>query len=267
MIKLTLEYMGKYLLSWLQLLGGAWRLVTGCLYWCLAPLTGKTALSGEAIAVQMVQVGLRSIPMVCIVNAFVGMILAVSMAGPMKEFGMLYEVAKITAIAVTRQLAPMMTGIVMSGFVGAAMAAEIGTMTVSEEVLALEVSGINPVRFLVVPRMIAVVVMMPCLTILANFMGMFGGYVVGTQLLGLGSAKYLMINNDAASQVDMIRGLLKAVAFGTIITSVACYLGLGVRTGAEGVGRATTRAVVVSILAIIVADLFFTTLFFHVMGS
>jgi phospholipid/cholesterol/gamma-HCH transport system permease protein len=255
------------MLAWLQLLGGSWRIIVSTAYWSFAPLYRKTPLNGEAIAAQMVRVGIRSVPMVCIVNVFVGMILAVSMAGPMDDVGLLHQVAKIVAIAVTRQLAPMMTAIVMSGFVGAAMAAEIGTMTVSEEVLALEVSGINPVRFLVVPRMIAVVVMMPCLIVLANFMGMFGGYLVGTHLLGIGAARYLDINNRAASAVDMVRGLFKGMAFGVIITAVACYLGLGVSSGAEGVGKATTRSVVISILAIIAADLFFTTLFYYVMGA
>jgi phospholipid/cholesterol/gamma-HCH transport system permease protein len=263
----VLATLGEHLYASLELLGGSWKLITRTAYWSLAPLFRKTPLNGEAIGVQMVRVGLRSVPMVCIVNIFVGMILAVSMAGPMEDVGLLNEVAKIVAIAVTRQLAPMMTAIVMSGFVGAAMTAELGTMTVSEEVLALEVSGINPVRFLVVPRMIAVVAMLPCLTVLANFMGMFGGYLVGTHLLGIGSARYLSINNDAASAVDIVRGLFKAMAFGAIITSAACHLGLGVSSGAEGVGRATTRSVVVSILAIIVADLFFTTLFYYVMGA
>jgi phospholipid/cholesterol/gamma-HCH transport system permease protein len=266
-VRALLISVGGGFLEWLRLAGGSWKLISSTTYWSLAPLFRKTPLNGEAVSIQMVRVGLRSVPMVCIVNIFVGMILAVSMAGPLGDVGLMHQVAKIVAIAVTRQLAPMMTAIVMSGFVGAAMAAEIGTMTVSEEVLALEVSGINPVRFLVVPRMLAVLAMMPCLTVLANFMGMLGGWVVGTQLLGIGSAKYLAINNGAASPVDMVRGLFKAMAFGLIITSVACYLGLGVKSGAEGVGRATTKSVVVAILAIIGADLFFTTLFFHVMGA
>lgn len=267
MHRLLLSPLAGQLLAWVRFLGGTWRLISATAYWSLAPLVRRTPFNAEAIAVQMVRVGLRSVPMVCVVNTFVGMILAVSMAGPMRDVGLLEQVAKIVAVAVSRQLAPMMTAIVMSGFVGAAMAAELGTMTVSEEVLALEVSGINPVRFLVVPRLIAVVVMLPCLTVLANFTGMFGGWLVGTQMLGIGSAKYLAINNGAASAVDIVRGLFKSMAFGAIITSAACYLGLGVKGGAEGVGQATTRAVVVSILAIIVADLFFTTLFLRVMGA
>ncbi len=267
MHRALLTFLGGRLISWLHLLGGSWGVITRTAYWSFAPIFRKTPLNGEAIAVQMVRVGIRSVPIVCMVNAFVGMILAVSMAGPLGDLGVVDWVARIVAIAVTRELAPMMTALVMSGFVGAAMAAEIGTMTVSEEVLALEVSGINPVRFLVVPRMLAVVAMMPCLTVLANFMGIFGGWLVGTQLLDIGSAKYLDISNRAASAVDMVRGLIKSMAFGVIITSVACYLGMNVTSGAEGVGKATTRSVVVSIVAIIAANLLFTTLFYYVMGK
>jgi len=154
------------------------------------------------------------------------MILAVSMGGPMRDMNYINAVPKIVALAITRQLAPMMTAIVMCGFVGAAMAAELGTMTVSEEVLALEVSGLNPVRFLVVPRMLAVVAMIPCLTVLANFAGMFGGYLVGTQVLGIGSALYQSINNQAASAWDIVRGaFMKGPLFGVIITAVACHEG------------------------------------------
>lgn len=267
MVKSALALLGSVSFDFLQLMGGAWNLVTRTGYWAMAPFFRRSPLNGEAIAEQMVRVGLRSVPIVCLVNIFVGMILAVSMAGPLSDLGVVDWIARIVAIAVSRELAPMMTALVMSGFVGAAMAAEIGTMTVSEEILALEVSGINPVRFLVVPRMLAVVTMMPCLTVLANFMGLLGGYLVGTQLLDIGSARYLDISNRAASAVDMIRGLLKSMAFGVIITAVACYLGLNVSGGAEGVGRATTRAVVVSIVAIITANLFFTTLFYYVMGK
>lgn len=265
-MQFVLASAGRWLLDVLRLCGGAWRMVQQTCYWAVVGLLGSARLNRPGVAEQMVRVGVRSVPIVCVVNMAVGMILAVSMAGPFRELGVIHWVARIVAIATTRQLAPLMTALVMCGFVGAAMAAELGTMTVSEETLALEVSGLSPVRFLVVPRMLAVAAMMPCLTVLANFMGMFGGYLVGTGLLDIGSAKYLATNNSAASAVDMIRGLFKSSAFGTIITAVACHEGLSVTGGAEGVGRATTRAVVVSIVAVIFADLFFTTLFWHVMG-
>jgi len=264
-----LRFLGARLLSWLRLLGGSWRLICQTAYWTVsARRSGEAGPRRQSIAEQMIRVGIRAVPIVGLVNMVVGMILAVSMGGPMRDVGLINTVPRIVALAITRQLAPMMTALVMCGFVGAAMAAELGTMTVSEEVLALEVSGLNPVRFLVVPRMLAVIAMMPCLTVLANFMGMFGGYLVGTQILNIGPAMYLSVNNQAASPWDIVRGgFFKSVVFGVVITAVACHEGLTVKGGAEGVGRATTRAVVVAMVAIIIADFFMTSLFFSVWGK
>jgi phospholipid/cholesterol/gamma-HCH transport system permease protein len=259
----ALEILSAHPAAWLRLLGGSWRIVHQTLRYSL---TGA-GLRWSLVADQMIRVGVRSVPIVVLINLVVGMILAVSMGGPFMDIGLVSQTPKIVAIAITRELAPLMTAIVMCGFVGAAMAAELGSMTVSEEVLAMEVSGLNPVRFLVVPRMLAVVAMMPCLTVLANFAGMFGGYLVGTHLLGIGSARYWSINNDSASAIDIVRGLLfKSTVFGVIITAVACHEGLGVTGGAEGVGRATTRAVVISLVAIIAAELFMSMLFFQMWG-
>jgi phospholipid/cholesterol/gamma-HCH transport system permease protein len=263
MYRAALQTLGSQFYAWLRLVGGSWRMVHQTARWSLAGPTVRWPL----VAGQMIRVGVRSAPIVCLVNLVVGMILAVSMGGPFMDMGLVSQTPKIVAIAITRELAPLMTAIVMCGFVGAAMAAELGAMTASEEVLALEVAGLDPVRFLVLPRMLAVVAMMPCLTVLANFAGMFGGYLVGVNLLGIGSARYLSINNDAASAFDIVRSLLfKSTLFGAIITAVACHEGLSVTGGAEGVGRATTRAVVISLVAIIAADLFMTTLFFQLMG-
>lgn len=252
--------------GFLRTLGGTSLLLADALYWgVVAPLRGRARPRRELVYVQMTRVGVRSIPIVCLVNFFVGMILAISMAGLLRQFGMVSKVASVVGVAVTRELAPLMTAIISSGFVGAAMAAELGTMTASEEVLALEASAVNPIRFLVVPRLLAVLVMLPALTVLANYMGLFGGYIVGVHLLGVGSDRYLKLTQQIINPMDIGRGLVKAAAFGAIITLVACYQGLRVKGGAEGVGRATTNAVVISIVAIIVANLFFTTLFYYAM--
>jgi phospholipid/cholesterol/gamma-HCH transport system permease protein len=269
MIRSALEFLGRRLLGWLDLLGGSWRMIHQTAYWSLFPRTsGVGGLRRQSIAEQMIRVGIRAVPIVCLVNLVVGMILAVSMGGPMRELGSINAVPRIVALAITRQLAPMMTAIVMCGFVGAAMAAELGTMTVGEEVLALQVSGLNPVRFLVMPRMLAVVVMIPCLTVLANCMGMFGGYLVGTHLLGIGAEQYQALNMRAASAWDIVRGsFMKGPLFGVLITAVSCHEGLTVKGGAEGVGRATTRAVVVSMVAVFIADLFMTWLFTSIWGQ
>jgi len=241
--------------------GGMWLLLRRALGWMALGLAGRARMPWAAALGQMVRVGVKSLPIVCLSNLFVGMILAVSMADILRSFNMEARVAQLVAIAMTRELAALMTAIVMSGYVGAAMAAELGTMTVNEEVMALETSAMNPLRFLVVPRLLAVMVMMPCLTTVAYYMGMSGGYLVGVHLLGIGSAQYIEINNSAIAMRDVLNSLIKAEAFGIIITVVACYEGLTVTGGAEGVGRATTRAVVLSVFSIIAANLFFATVF------
>ncbi len=218
-------------------------------------------MKSETVAVQMVRFGIKAIPIVTLVNMFVGMIVAVSMSELLRSLGIVSWTGKVVGVAVTRELAPLMTGLVMSGFAGAAIATEIGTMTVNEEILALEVSALSPARFLILPRMVAVIVMMMCLTVLANFVGMAGGYLVGTLLLGIGSHNYIEMNNSAIRFWDLPKGLIKAATFGAIITIVACRQGLKVTGGALGVGMATTRAVVISIVLIIAANLGFAILF------
>lgn len=214
----------------------------------------------------MVRVGVNALPIVLLCNLFVGMILAVSIADLLDSLGVLSWVAQVVAVSVTRELAPLLTAIVMSGFVGAAMAAELGAMSANEEILALETSAVNPVRFLVVPRLWAVMAMLPCLTVLADIAGMAGGFTVGTLLLNIGPVRYLTLNNNSLYLKDIITGLVKSVAFAVIITIVACEQGLAVKGGAVGVGQATTRSVVYCIFLLIAANLFFSFVFYYVMA-
>lgn len=218
-------------------------------------------MRAEPVAIQMIRFGIRAIPIVALVNFFVGMIVAVSMSELLRTLGVISWTAKVVSVAVTRELAPLMTAIVMSGFAGAAIAAEIATMTVNEEILALETSALSPIRFLVLPRMVGVCMMMMCLTLVADVLGMFGGYVVGTALLDIGSPTYIDLNNSSVKWADIPKGMIKAFAFGMIITLVACRQGLKATGGALGVGRATTNAVVASIVLIIFANLCFAILF------
>jgi phospholipid/cholesterol/gamma-HCH transport system permease protein len=215
----------------------------------------------EPVAVQMIRFGIRAIPIVALVNLFVGMIVAVSMSEMLIALNAVQQTAKIVAVAVTRELAPLMTGLVMSGFAGAAIAAEIATMNVNEEILALEAGALSPIRFLVLPRMLGVMAMMMCLTLIADVMGMGGGYIVGVHMLDIPPLNYIQINNEAVKWPDVPKGLVKAAAFGLIITVVACRQGLKADGGALGVGRATTTAVVHSIVIIIAANLAFAILF------
>ena len=211
---------------------------------------------------QMVRVGVRSIPIVSLVLFSIGAILVFQIAPVLKNYGALDRVSDIVSLAIFRELGPLVSAIVLTGFGGASIAAEMGTMVVSEEIEALEAQAIDPVRFLVLPRVIATLVMMVCVAVVGNLMGVFGGLVVASTSVGIGSDQYLRHTFDAIDLDDFYTGLIKAGVFGILISSLACYLGLGVTGGAQGVGAATTRTVVYTIVALIVVDLMFTAAFY-----
>ena len=215
----------------------------------------------RAITEQMVRVGVRAVPIVSLVVLFVGMVLAFQMDYVLRKIGLNEWIARIVAVSMLRELAPLLTGVVMSGFAGASIAAELGTMVVGEELLALESQALDPVKFLVMPRVIATTVMEICLTVIANIVGVLGGFIVATGLFGINPYNYYDQTVRFLKTQDLITGLIKAGVFGLLISLIACYLGLRVTAGAEGVGRATTLAVVYSIVAIIVTDLVFSILF------
>src|SRR5688500_3798272 len=213
---------------------------------------------------QMVRVGVRSIPIVMLVLFCIGSILALQMAPILKDYGALNRVADIISIAVFRELGPLVSAIVLTGFAGASIAAEIGTMVVSEEIEALQAQAISPIRFLVVPRVIATTIMMVCVAVVGDLTGVFGGLVISTTMLGISPSQYLSHTFDAVEVRDFVSGLVKAGVFGALISSLACYLGLSVTGGAQGVGVATTRTVVYTIVALITVDLLFTASFYAV---
>jgi len=211
---------------------------------------------------QMARVGVRSVPIVSLVLFCVGSILALQMAPTLRDFGQVQLVADIVSIAIFRELGPLVGAIVLTGFAGASIAAELGTMVVSEEVEALEAHAISPIRFLVVPRVVATTVMMVCLAVVADVMGVLGGLFMATNALGLGASQYLTHTFDILKIRDFTTGLVKAAVFGLVISTFACHLGLSVTGGAQGVGAATTRTVVYTIVALIAIDLLFTTVFY-----
>ena len=213
---------------------------------------------------QMVRLGVRSVPIVSLVVFCIGSILALQMAPVLKEYGATPKVADIIAIAIFRELGPLISAIVLTGFAGASIAAELGSMAVSEEIEALEAEAINPIRFLIVPRVVATAVMMVCLAVVGDVMGVFGGMIVSKLALGVSITQYLHHTADELVLSDFFSGLLKASVFGTTIASLACYLGLNVSGGAQGVGIATTRTVVLTIVALIFIDLMFTAVFYYV---
>jgi phospholipid/cholesterol/gamma-HCH transport system permease protein len=220
-------------------------------------------LRPEGLITQMVRVGVKAIPIVVLVELAIGMILPLQMFPKLDEFGQAEQVATINAIAAFRELGPLMTAVVLSGFAGASIAAELGTMVTAEEIEALESLALNPVRFLVVPRLVATVVMMVLLTVIANLVMIAGGWMTSLKL-GIDSDVYYRLTVEAVNITGFITGLVKAAVFGMLIGLIACFLGLGVKPwqGSEGVGKATTNTVVYSIVAIIGADAIFTVIFY-----
>lgn len=231
--------------------------------WIIRRVTRKGVRLGRpAIATQVVRVGVRSIGIIALVSGAVGMILVLQMAPPLDEFGRKDLVANIVGVAVLRELGPLIASIVLTGFAGAAIAAELGTMVVGEEIEALEAHALNPVRFLVVPRVIAALVSMTALAVFANAVAIAAG--LGMAVIGLGIGFQTYVDNllDQVKLVDFVTGVGKASVFGLLIGSIACTNGLKVTGGAAGVGKATTDTVVQSVVAIIIADLLFTALFY-----
>jgi phospholipid/cholesterol/gamma-HCH transport system permease protein len=229
----------------------------------VGPFRGKPLRLQRAIS-QAMQVGVRALPILSLITFFIGLILALQSAYELRKLGALTFVANAVAISMSRELGPLITAIVVIGRSGSAFAAEIGTMKVTEEIDALETMAIHPIDFLVKPKFLAMVVMLPCLTIWAISMGIFGGALFGVAQAGFTLRRYIQASLDALFLRDIVSGLIKSVMFGITITAVGCHEGLSTGAGAEQVGRSTTRAVVVSIFLVILVDLVFTALFFFV---
>jgi len=217
----------------------------------------------EALIFQMVRVGVRAIPIILLISLAIGMILPLQMHPKLDEFGQSEQVATINAIAVFRELGPLMTAIVLSGFAGASIAAELANMVTAEEIEALRALALSPVRFLVAPRLAATVMMTAMLTVLADVVMLGGGWATSMSL-GIDSDVYYQLTLEAVNVTSFITGVIKAGVFGLLIGLIGCFLGLSVRPwqGSEGVGRATTNTVVYSIVALIGADAVFTVVFY-----
>lgn len=239
------------------------RLINETVYWTfVSPFKGK-ALRFRAVISEMVEAGYKSVPIVSVIALFVGIILALQAAYQLKRFGALIYVADLVGVSVTRELGPILTAIIVSGRSGSAFAAEIGSMKAAEEADALISMGINPVSFLVTPKLLALMIMLPALTVIADLVGLFGGFLLSTTILELHPYNYFQQTINALLVKDILTGLIKAWAFGIVITIVGAYHGFKVEGGAEDVGRRTTASVVTSIFLVIIFDLFFTTMFYY----
>ena len=210
--------------------------------------------------------GVGALPIISLITFFVGVIIALQGAYELQRLGAMQLVASLVSISITRELGPLVTAIVVIGRSGSAFAAEIGTMRVTEELDALETMALDPVAFLVVPKFLAMAVMLPWLAIWADFMGVLGGCVFGIIGANFTFGSYLIATRDALLMRDVTTGVVKSLVFGLVITAVGCQEGFSTGIGAEGVGQSTTSAVVISILLVILIDLVFTTLFYAARG-
>src|SRR5258707_9173400 len=232
-------------------------------YTFVGPFQGK-ALRLQSAASQAMEVGVRALPILSLITFFIGLILALQSAYELSKLGAMNLVAKAVALSMSRELGPLITAIVVIGRSGSAFAAEIGTMKVTEEIDALETMAISPIHFLVTPKFLAMIVMLPCLTIWANLMGILGGALFGVAQAGFTWLGYIQASIESLFLRDIVSGLVKSVMFGITITAVGCLEGLSTGAGAEQVGRSTTRAVVMSIFMVVLVDLVFTALFFFI---
>jgi len=213
---------------------------------------------------QMLEIGVNALPMVALLAMCSGFILAMQGASELRRFGALHFVIDLVAVGFTRELGPLLTAIAVSGRSGSAFAAEIGTMKVTEEIDALKVMAFEPVEFVLAPKYLAALVAVPCLTVIANLFGILAGGLFMFFSTRLGLVLYLHYVLTSIELRDVLAGLIKSLAFATIIAHVGCLEGFRVRGGPEGVGRSTTTAVVRSTFLVIVADAVFTAIFYFV---
>ncbi len=239
------------------------KLINDTVYWTVISTLKRKPMQFRARLSEMVNAGYDAVPIVAVISLFVGVILALQAAYQLKRVGALIYVANLVGVSMTRELGPILTAIIVAGRSGSAFAAEIGSMKVEEEVDALVTMGINPVRFLVVPKLVAMMIMVPALTVFSDFLGITGGLFLSATALGIPPYLYLQQTLNSLLIKDILTGLVKAWAFGIAITIIGAREGFKVEGSSVEVGRRTTSAVVVSIFTVIIFDLFFTALFYY----
>jgi phospholipid/cholesterol/gamma-HCH transport system permease protein len=255
---------GRLLLDFIQYLGQLAGLMAELFY---AVRCGILRL--RLVAQQIVSIGYGSQTVVIVTGAFTGAVFTFQTYAKFKDFGVESSVGAIVAIALCRELGPVLTGLMVAGRVGAAMAADIGTMKVTEQVDALRVMGVNPVDYLVLPRLIAMLISMPLLIAESISFGLFASYLVSVHAYGIPEPWFWTHTIEHTNMQDLSVGMIKGIVFGLIITVVSCHQGLAAQDGAVGVGNGTTRAVVVSSLALLICNFFLSVLlnYFFPMGT
>ncbi len=251
--------LGHVVLRFLRSAGELGLFAFDTIYHCFTP-----PFYGRAFIKQFIEIGFYSLPVVALTTLFAGMVIALQTYSGFSQFSAEGAVAMVVLVAVTRELAPVMAGLMVAGRIGAAMAAEIGTMRVTEQIDALYTLSTNPFKYLIVPRVVAGVLMLPVLVLIGDVIGICGGYMIGVSKLDFNAATYLMSTWEYLKPMDIISGLTKAAVFGFIITLLGCYNGFHSQGGAQGVGQATTNAVVSSSILILIFNYIITELFFSI---
>ncbi len=256
------EWLGEKLVGWvanlgnqvldaIQGLGDFFVFILSAFFWLFREKPRR-----ETIWPNFFQIGVQSVPVVALTGTFVGMVLAVQSYTQFRMIGMETRLGAVINMAIVRELGPVLAATMLAGRVGGAMAAELGTMRVTEQIDALITLGANPVHYLVVPRFLGCLLLIPALTIIADFMGVLGGYFYSVYLLGIDSHHYLQNSAEYIKGFDVLAGVVKTIFFGGAIALIACYQGFHCDPGAEGVGRAATTAFVYSFVVILILDLF-----------
>lgn len=252
-----METIGRVLIRFIEEFGLVVFLLFSSILWMFRP-----PFRIRAIIKQMEFVGVNSLLVVVLTGAFTGAVLALQAYHGFRLFGAESLVGSTVGLAMTRELGPVLTALMVTGRAGSAMAAELGTMKVTEQIDALYTMATNPIKYLVVPRIVAGITMLPLLTIISDFIGIIGGYVVGVLLLRINSAIYVARTLDIVETGDVVDGLIKSACFGLILSLIGCYKGFYTSGGAAGVGKATTQSVVISSVCILISDYFLTAAMF-----
>ncbi len=252
-----IDSLGRRVYESLESLGTHFHMCIQAMYWMFKPPFGFPEL-----VKQMEEIGVKTLPVVLITAVFTGMVLALQSWSAFARFKAQSLVGTLVALSVTRELGPVIAGLMVSGRVGASIAAELGTMKVTEQIDALYTLATNPIKYLVTPRLLATTLIMPVLVAFGDLVGIAGGYLVSVYVLHGNSSIYINRTFQHLKLNDIYVGLVKAAAFGFLIALISCYQGFNTEGGAEGVGKATTKAVVISSMTVLISDYFLTALLF-----
>jgi len=257
-----IEELGQKIVEFWEAAGDLLLLISETIYWSVIALWRADGHRKGGVEAQALAIGVGALPVVATISFLVGLVLALQSAAQLRQFGANIFVADLIAISMTREMGPLMTAILLAGRSGSAIAAEIATMQVNEEIDALRTMGLNPVRYVVVPKVWGILLTAPLLSIMATVIGIAGGFVIAVSTLDLSPQAFFTEAAGALQLVDIISGIVKSLVFAVLIVILAAFYGFRVKGGPEGVGRVTTTSVVVSIFAVIVADAVLGLLFY-----